>query len=172
MARPTIREVERYYLEQFRKHYDLPPGVVEYSDKPDVRLNGAQIIGVEIARLLDALNNYNAGVLDDIPVTLTAGNAFTKKEGNINVWPNDGTVNVASALAQDVPDNVIKHRTCHLYEGGTHHIYTAQNASPPLPLDTAITWNRQVGEWVTIAINSAGSVLDQENRRSSVSSGN
>jgi hypothetical protein len=51
MARPTIRGVERYYFEQFRKHYDLPPGVVEYSDKPDVRLNGAQIIGVEIARL-------------------------------------------------------------------------------------------------------------------------
>jgi pimeloyl-ACP methyl ester carboxylesterase len=44
--------------------------------------NAAPVVLVELERKQrDALNNYNAGVLDDIPVTLIAGNAFAKKMG-------------------------------------------------------------------------------------------
>lgn len=126
----------------------------------------APIISVELKRnQVDALNNYNAGVLDSIPVTLIAGNAFTKPGGRASIWPNDGTVDVSSALAQEVPDSVIPHRTCRLLEGGTHHIYTAQNAVPPLPLESAIVWNDQAGDWVVQALKSANSEPSQLNRQ-------
>ena len=114
---------------------------------------------------MDALNAYNAGVLDRIPVTLIAGNAFKKVGGSKDIWPNDGPVNVSSALAEDLPDAIIRHRTCYLFEGGTHHIYTAQNANPPLPIETAITWNSQVGNWVTRALDNADFALNQPNRQ-------
>lgn len=47
----TKQEVERRYFEQFGFHYQLPPGDVQYSDKPDVIINGPASIGIEIARL-------------------------------------------------------------------------------------------------------------------------
>jgi hypothetical protein len=46
-----IHEIERYYFEMFRKVYRLPPGTINYGDKPDVILEGAQTIGIEITRL-------------------------------------------------------------------------------------------------------------------------
>ena len=42
------QDIERYYFEMFRKAYALPPGEITYADKPDVLLNGAQQIGIEI----------------------------------------------------------------------------------------------------------------------------
>jgi hypothetical protein len=51
MARATAREIEYHYFEQFRKHFALPNGGVDYADKPDVRLSGSRYIGIEIARL-------------------------------------------------------------------------------------------------------------------------
>ena len=39
---------ESYYFEMFRQHYPLPPGTIEYRDKPDVILHGAKTIGIEI----------------------------------------------------------------------------------------------------------------------------
>ncbi len=42
------RSIEPYYFEMFRKAYPLPPGIVTYSDKPDVVLNGKQRVGIEI----------------------------------------------------------------------------------------------------------------------------
>jgi hypothetical protein len=43
--------IERHYFEQFRAHFALPDGEVEYSDKPDVLINGRRRIGIEIANL-------------------------------------------------------------------------------------------------------------------------
>jgi len=51
MANPTNQEIERYYFEQFKAHYPVPEGTVEYADKPDVVIHGNKIIGIEIANL-------------------------------------------------------------------------------------------------------------------------
>lgn len=51
MESRTNREIERYYFEQFRKHFALPAGQIEYADKPDIRINGEKLIGIEISRL-------------------------------------------------------------------------------------------------------------------------
>lgn len=114
---------------------------------------------------IDALNTFNQGALANIPVTLIAGNAFTKAGGNQSIWPNDGIVNVSSALAQDVPDGVINHRTCYLYEGGTHSVYISKNAKPSRPINMAITWNDTVGNWVDLAIQNSANALKQPNRQ-------
>lgn len=113
---------------------------------------------------VETLNNYNAGVLDAVPVTLIAGNAFTKSGGVSSVWPNDGIVNLDSALAKNVPDSVIKHRRCYLYDGGTHSIWISANANPPLPEDLSITWSNTVGDWVYQAIRGAKNEMKQPNR--------
>jgi len=45
------QDIERRYFEKFRKVYPLPPGEVEYDDKPDVRIKGLKgelILGIEI----------------------------------------------------------------------------------------------------------------------------
>lgn len=51
MVRRTARDIERHYFEQFRQHYTLPEGAVEYADRPDVHIIGERHIGIEIARL-------------------------------------------------------------------------------------------------------------------------
>lgn len=51
MARLGNQAIERHYFEQFRQHYPLPPGVVEFKDKPDVLIQGPQRVGIEIANL-------------------------------------------------------------------------------------------------------------------------
>jgi hypothetical protein len=51
MPLSTAREIERYYFEQFRKHFPVPDGQVIYADKPDVRVHGDRTLGVEIVRL-------------------------------------------------------------------------------------------------------------------------
>lgn len=125
----------------------------------------APIVLIENRRdQIDALNKFNEGALANIPVTLISGNAFTKAGGNPSVWPNDGIVNVSSALGQDVPDSVINHRTCYLYEGGTHSVYISDNSKPPRPVNMAITWNDTVGNWVDQAIQNSAHAMKQPNR--------
>ena len=51
MTRLSNREVEYHYFEQFRTHFPIPNGVVEYTDKPDVIIHGERKLGVEIANL-------------------------------------------------------------------------------------------------------------------------
>ena len=41
-------EIEEYYFEKFRKQYVLPEGQIVYGDKPDVKIIGNKIIGIEI----------------------------------------------------------------------------------------------------------------------------
>jgi hypothetical protein len=42
------QDIERYYFEKFQRAYPLPPGEITYTDKPDVRIAGAQLIGIEM----------------------------------------------------------------------------------------------------------------------------
>jgi len=51
MSHLPNREIERYYFEQFKVQFPLPSGLVEYGDRPDVVINGARIVGIEIANL-------------------------------------------------------------------------------------------------------------------------
>lgn len=51
MSRPSNQDIERYYFELFRQHYEVPEGEIDYTDKPDVILRSSQTIGVEIANL-------------------------------------------------------------------------------------------------------------------------
>lgn len=51
MSRLSNQAVEKYYFEQFRSHYQIPIGEIEYTDKPDVIIRGPRTIGVEIANL-------------------------------------------------------------------------------------------------------------------------
>lgn len=57
MGRPSNQSIERYYFEQFRLHYKLPDGEVQYSDKPDVIIRGAAMVGIEIANLYISSGN-------------------------------------------------------------------------------------------------------------------
>jgi hypothetical protein len=49
--RPNNQEIERYYFEQFRKHFALPLGDLVYTDKPDVVIHAPKTLGIEIANL-------------------------------------------------------------------------------------------------------------------------
>jgi hypothetical protein len=51
MNRPSNREIEQYYFDQFRGHFPLPAGEVEHGDKPDVVIHGERVLGIEIANL-------------------------------------------------------------------------------------------------------------------------
>jgi hypothetical protein len=47
-APPKQQIIERHYFEMFQKAHPLPSGTIIYGDKPDVIIDGAQRIGVEI----------------------------------------------------------------------------------------------------------------------------
>jgi hypothetical protein len=51
MPLSSNQEVEKYYFQLFSDHFPLPSGEIEYSDKPDVVINGSKKIGIEIANL-------------------------------------------------------------------------------------------------------------------------
>ncbi len=51
MSRPSNRELEQFYFDQFRVHFPLPAGEIEYGDKPDVVIHGERTLGIEIASL-------------------------------------------------------------------------------------------------------------------------
>ncbi len=103
---------------------------------------------------LGGWNEFQAGVLDEIPVTLIGGNRFTAPAGagpvNPSVWPNDGIVALSSALAVDVSDRVLPHRRCLTFDD-THSIFVSDLAG--LPWDTGITWDPRVLAAVDAAVN-------------------
>jgi len=111
----------------------------------------------------DGWNQFQAGVLDKIPVVLIGGKKFTKS-GQVNpmVWPNDGIVALRSALAVDVADSVLPHRRCRTFDD-THSIYVS-NATG-LDWKTALTWDPQVFDALHTAIEDAPKALDAANRR-------
>ena len=51
MHHASNQALERHYFEQFRDHFALPAGDVEYTDRPDVIVRGDRKLGIEIASL-------------------------------------------------------------------------------------------------------------------------
>lgn len=123
-------------------------------------VNQAYLMGVMGA---DGWNQFQAGVLDKIPVVLIGGSRFTRP-GQVNpaVWPNDGIVALRSALATDVGDPVLPHRRCYTFDD-THSIYASNAAG--LDWKTALTWDPQVFDVLHNAIEDAPKALDAANRQ-------
>jgi hypothetical protein len=42
------QEIERYYFDMFSKDYQLPPGNITYTDKPDFIIEGQRRVGIEM----------------------------------------------------------------------------------------------------------------------------
>ncbi|WP_046317101.1 alpha/beta fold hydrolase [Mycobacterium sp. UM_Kg1] len=112
----------------------------------------------------DGWNDDQAGVLDQIPVTLIGGNRFAAPAPGADaaVWPNDGIVALSSALATDISDRVLPHRQCFTTDD-THSIYVSDQAG--LRWDTALTWDPGVLDLVREAIDSAEKAMTTPNRR-------
>jgi triacylglycerol lipase len=102
-------------------------------------------------------NEFQAGVLDQIPVVVIGGTRFTHPEPvNPMTWPNDGIVARRSALATDVSDRVLPHRRCAAFDD-THSIFVSDAAG--LPWETAMTWDPRVFDVVRGAIEGADGAL-------------
>jgi hypothetical protein len=110
----------------------------------------------------DGWNEFQSGVLDQIPVVLIGGKKFTAPApANPGVWPNDGLVAEESALAKSVSDPVLPHRRCYVFDD-THSIFVSNAAG--LEWKTALTWDPQVFEVLHQAIEDAPKALDGANR--------
>ena len=107
-------------------------------------------------------NEFQSGVLDQIPVVLIAGEKFTAPgPANPGVWPNDGLVADESALAKSVTDPVLPHRRCYAFDD-THSIFVSNAAG--LEWKTALTWDPRVFDVLHQAIEAAPKALDGANR--------
>ncbi|KGI67183.1 alpha/beta hydrolase [Mycolicibacterium rufum] len=106
-------------------------------------------------------NEYQAGVLDRIPVVLVGGARFTHP-GPVTVWPNDGIVSNRSALATDISDRVLPHRRCASFDD-THSIYVSDAVG--LPWATGLTSESRVFEVVRGAIDGADGALQTPTRQ-------
>ncbi|OBI79521.1 hypothetical protein A9X01_26095 [Mycobacterium asiaticum] len=108
-------------------------------------------------------NQFQAGVLEKIPVVLIGGNRFTQPgQANPAVWPNDGIVALRSALATDIADSVLPHRRCFTFDD-THSIYVSNLAG--LDWKTGLTWDPRVFDVLNNAIKDAPTALDTANRQ-------
>lgn len=109
-------------------------------------------------------NDFQAGVLDKIPVVLIGGKKFNAPAGKVNpaVWPNDGIVALRSAQAIDVSDPVLPHRRCYSFDD-THSIFVSNAAG--LDWKTALTWDPEVFDVVHQAIEDASKALETPNRQ-------
>jgi triacylglycerol lipase len=86
-------------------------------------------------------NDFQVGVLDDIPVHAIGGRWFDAEGGDPQLWPNDGLVSAYSATAAGLPDDVAPRmsRTVHPV---THSIFISDLIQQPWP--TGMTWNPDV----------------------------
>jgi triacylglycerol lipase len=108
-------------------------------------------------------NSFQAGVLDRVPVTLIGGSRFTRPgPADQAVWPNDGVVELRSALARDIDDTVLPHRLCRIVDD-THSDYVSMITN--LQRDTALTWDPRVLDAVTAALDNAPKAFDGPNRQ-------
>jgi pimeloyl-ACP methyl ester carboxylesterase len=107
-------------------------------------------------------NEFQAGVLDAVPVVLIGGDRFDADGvSNPTVWPNDGLVALRSALAVDVADRVLPHRRCLVFPD-THSIFVSDIVG--LPWSTGLTWDPAVLDAVRGAIDGADTALAAPNR--------
>ncbi|MBU4214016.1 MAG: alpha/beta hydrolase [Actinobacteria bacterium] len=97
----------------------------------------------------DGWNARQAGVLDTIDVTLIAGTYFHAADEPTTVWPHDGLVQRASALALDLPQQVLAaHRSTEFDD--VHSIFIADQFD--LPWEKGLTWDPAVFEVVDAAL--------------------
>jgi triacylglycerol lipase len=107
-------------------------------------------------------NEFQAGVLDAIPVVVISGGRFTKPgAANPTVWPNDGIVATSSALATNISDRVLPHRRCLRFDD-THSIFVSN--STDMSWETALTWDPRVLEALGTAIEDAPGALSTPSR--------
>jgi pimeloyl-ACP methyl ester carboxylesterase len=94
-------------------------------------------------------NAAQAGVLDDIPVTLIAGDYFASHDTPDTLWPHDGLVARTSASAAGVEPPVLNppHRAVF---PDVHSIFFADAVG--LPWERALTWDPDVADIVVDAI--------------------
>lgn len=126
----------------------------ELAARPDRQVSHDHLMGPS------GWNAAQAGVLDDIPVTLVAGERFTRPDANPQVWPNDGIVAARSALAAELDDAILPHRRCVTFDD-THSIYFSDLAG--LPWSTGLTWDPRVFDTLRAAIETAST--DQPTRQ-------
>jgi pimeloyl-ACP methyl ester carboxylesterase len=100
----------------------------------------------------DGWNARQAGVLDDVPVTLIVGDYFSQDGADDRVWPHDGLVSATSASARDLGPDVLPRR-CVLTFPDVHSIYFTDLAG--LPFERGLTWDPDVHDAVTDAIANA-----------------
>lgn len=123
---------------------------------------GIDILVSNIApKNMPSWNQGQIGALDNIPVTLVGGSYFTKPGGLKSKWPNDGAIQLRSALATEVPDAVLPHRACFSFPL-THSLFVSKDIGAAD--DTALTWNPAVGAVLTAEIDKAGTALKEPNR--------
>lgn len=96
-------------------------------------------------------NERQAGVLDDLEVTLLAGEllSWTSAAGR-KVSPNDGLVATASALAEEVSAAVLPRRVSRTFPDA-HSVFFCDLLG--LPWERALTWDPDVLDAVIEAIN-------------------
>ncbi len=121
---------EQVLTEFAREANSLPPG------------NAGQQVAARYLMGPGGWNERQAGVLDDLTVTLIAGDVFA---GSGRIWPHDGLVTRASALAADVPPEVLPHRSGHVFPDA-HSIYFCDLTG--LPWERALTWDPDVADLV------------------------
>ena len=119
------------------------------------RDHSAGVVGApqQITRsYLRGWNDYQAGILDDVPVTLIGGDHFHVEGADRRYLPFDGIVSASSALAESVPLAVAPHRTCLAFPD-THSIFVSDAIQAPW--ESALTWDPRVLTVVADAIAGA-----------------
>ena len=104
---------------------------------------------------LQGPTGWNVAQGDDlagIPVTLIGGDRLTLAGGDPAVWPNDGIVAEASALARGISGAALPVRAC-LVRPDLHTIDLAEGAG--LPWTDAVTWDPEVMAAVVDAVRAA-----------------
>jgi triacylglycerol lipase len=132
-----FEEVLRQFDEETRS---LPPD------------NAGQQVAARYLMGTEGWNQRQAGVLDDLHVTLIGGDVF---RGAGRMWPHDGLVTLASALATGVPTEVLPHRTEHVFPDA-HSIFLCDLTG--LPWERALTWDPEVAALIIDVIDNPGIV--------------
>ncbi len=117
-------------------------------------------------------NQAQVGQLNGIPVSLIGGAWFQAQKGvqaDPLMYPWDGLVSKASALAVNVSDSVLPHRRC-LALPLTHSIFvSAKFSGKPVPdpadFNNALTWNPKALAAVETALQQADTALTTPNRQ-------
>ncbi len=100
-------------------------------------------------------NATQRGVLDEVAVTVVAGDRFAAHDDPALLWPHDGLVATRSASAEEVPASVLPQRSTHRVDD-VHSIFFADQFA--LPWEKALTWDPRVFDIVdrALAADSAG----------------